>query len=235
MKTLLKVSIAATAAYTAAWIVLWISTPTKLRKKKISTKSTDEKPVYNFFDIPGPTGVPLFGSLFSFVPYVLRNRADLYFTFLHKVHGTILKFNILGKYIFLVSDAKLIKSLTNNTSDAIIRDDQLAIAANGVFDNSLFIIPSGPIWKKHRKGIQPAFGPYHLREVSKICLNKADELLDIWTESLVDGKTHRNVQQDFHVMAGDIIVKFALDADFGALKKLKENSVSQSLWNYLMI
>jgi cytochrome P450 len=40
------------------------------------------------------------------------------------------------------------------------------------------VFPTGDLWKKHRKWIQPGFGPIHLRYTSKISLEKAKLLVD---------------------------------------------------------
>ena len=40
-----------------------------------------------------------------------------------------------------------------------------------ILDNALFVLGTGDKWKRHRKMLQPAFGPMHLRHAAEKTVN----------------------------------------------------------------
>ncbi|KAJ3130366.1 hypothetical protein HK098_002595 [Nowakowskiella sp. JEL0407] len=225
---LIYIPIAGIAAYTLTWAYNWISTPTTLKPKTVSKKS-DRATKYSYQEIPGPSGLPIFGSLLSFVSYVYRKRGDLFFTDIQRKYGSIARFNVLGQNFIVICDAKMLKTVFGHTREDIIRDDSLEKAAEGILEYALFSLQSGPVWRKHRRALQPAFGLYHLREALDICVQYADELIELWDSVNADGTLTRNIHQDVHTMSGDVMSKFALGAEMGALKQYAKDAKIETI------
>ncbi|KAJ3122273.1 hypothetical protein HK098_002978 [Nowakowskiella sp. JEL0407] len=210
------------ASFAASWAYNWLSIP------KHSNYTQKTKKTFNYHEIPGPIGVPIFGSYLSLLTYVARKRSDLFFDDITQSYGSIARFTMLGRKFIVTSDAKISKVVLNNTND-LMRDNTLEYASEGVNEYALFTLQSGDIWKKHRKALQPAFGPHHIRKSSKICLQYVDELIGLWMKEVKDGVVTRDINRDFLVMSGDIISTFALGAELGALKKLAKNEELETL------
>ena len=68
----------------------------------------------------------------------------------------------------MTQDADFSKRVVSQ-SEYFARGDLFRSLFTGVSEWSLFLIPDlGPDWKRHRKGLQPAFGPTHLRNAAVI-------------------------------------------------------------------
>lgn len=65
---------------------------------------------------------------------------------------------------------------------------------------ALFVIPGGDVWKKHRKYLQPGFGPTHLQHTAKVA---HETMLEF--ESLYSGSFKMNVHEAMTNIAMDIL------------------------------
>ncbi|KAI8854069.1 cytochrome P450 [Chytridium lagenaria] len=54
--------------------------------------------------------------------------------------------------------------------------------AEGIFKYGLFIMPTDELWRKHRKFLQPGFGPSQLRRALEATNVTMDKLLNLWTQ-----------------------------------------------------
>ncbi|KAJ3130363.1 hypothetical protein HK098_002592 [Nowakowskiella sp. JEL0407] len=222
------VPVALLTLWASRWVFMYISTPKKLSKdKKLAT----------YDELPGPVGCPLFGSFSTFVYYIYMKRSDLFVQNITETYGPISKFTMLGKKVVVIADAKIMRTIFRNSSDAVYRSDSMQIALEGITPLALFALPTGiadpggDTWKKHRKGIQPAFGPKHIRDSVGICVKYVDSLLDFWMECVEksNGRAVREVLTDMTAVAGDIISKFALGIEFGAVESIKKSENNETM------
>ncbi|KAJ3126344.1 hypothetical protein HK098_007608 [Nowakowskiella sp. JEL0407] len=197
-----------------------LSTPQgaeKLVAAKKSGKTVTKK------DIPGPVGYPIFGVLPYMFPYIKSKRTDLFFSDMHEKFGKMYTMPFGDVDAIVVEDPVLAKKVLN-TPENFQRNDTLLTKAQDFMPYALFFLPDGrDIWKKHRKGLQPAFGPVHLREACTVSIEVTDHLMDIWEESMVNNTTTRNVMHDFTMLTGDVIGRIAFSFRLGAVESLRSN------------
>ncbi|KAJ3120664.1 hypothetical protein HK098_004423 [Nowakowskiella sp. JEL0407] len=197
------------------WIHLLLKTQ-RTPKRLYSAKKKDS--VALFEDIPVVLGYPILGIIPLVVPYIVRKRFDLFFADFSKTYGKLVGVNVgAPNFLLIVGDAAVAKRALNDES--FIRNDTLQSLMIDISPYALFSIPSGDIWRKHRKGLQPAFGPVHLRDAVDISSEISDSLMDVWSNS----KT-RNVMDDFIMATCDIITRVAFSVDLGGVKSLAERS-----------
>lgn len=75
---------------------------------------------------------------------------------------------------------------------------------SNVGEKALFALPSDDQWKKHRKFLQPAFGPSHLKHAQKVTMTSMQELFGIWDSEFV-GKKDINLHRHFTLVASDVM------------------------------
>jgi cytochrome P450 len=78
----------------------------------------------------------------------------------------------------------------------------LAKSFEGIATYALFILPTdNPTqWKKHRKGLQPAFGPVQLKHAFGIAIKVAENLFDeTWKYLGDEGRCNVNINKHFKV------------------------------------
>jgi cytochrome P450 len=63
----------------------------------------------------------------------------------------------------------------------------------------LFLLPTGEKWKRHRKLIQPGFGPTHLRNSAQIT-QETMELMDAKFEKEFDARGTSTLEIDMHAL-----------------------------------
>ncbi|KAJ3316843.1 hypothetical protein HDV06_002743 [Boothiomyces sp. JEL0866] len=81
-------------------------------------------------------------------------------------YGRIYRFlGLMGDNV-VVADAKEAKRLFTDT-ETFVKGDLPRLKMAGLLDYALFVLPTGELWKKHRKLLQPAFGPTHLRNAAE--------------------------------------------------------------------
>ncbi|KAJ1559239.1 hypothetical protein HK096_001285 [Nowakowskiella sp. JEL0078] len=203
----------------AEWLI--VAYKTSKASKKSLLKIRDSHSVATMDDIPGLAGYPLVGSIFDMIPYLQRYRIDEFFFDLNAKFGSLVRIKFVGMNSLIVSDAAIAKKIANLPDNfhrgTVFRDIMFDVAPH-----ALFVIPSGEQWKKHRKGLQPAFGPIHLREVFTISLNSADKLLEIWSRSVTSGSNTRDLNYDFSMLTTDVIGMAGFSVDLGSVKSLEE-------------
>ncbi|KAJ3404439.1 hypothetical protein HDV05_007183, partial [Chytridiales sp. JEL 0842] len=131
--------------------------------------------------IPGPTPLPFLGDILLIRKYLANRKGHELRDYMRTTYGKISKLNVRGMDILSVCDANAAKQVLN--SDQFVRSDSFSKIATGLFKYALFILPTSPVWKKHRKFIQPGFGPAHLRHAVDATNQVMDTLCTIW-----DGK-----------------------------------------------
>ncbi|KAJ3152737.1 hypothetical protein HDU86_005492 [Geranomyces michiganensis] len=160
--------------------------------------------------VPTPAGsLPIIGAALVFYNYVKDKR---FYKFTHdqtKLLGPLWDMNIIG-FRPVCSDAREVRKMLTDT-DAYYRGDDPRKAFVDVAKYPLFIIPSGAVWKHHRKLIQPAFAPSNIRKVFPVSVAKADKLMDIMGEiTAKDPRATVNLYDFFQRATLDIIGEVAL-------------------------
>ncbi|KAJ3128994.1 hypothetical protein HK098_002845 [Nowakowskiella sp. JEL0407] len=191
------------------------------KDSRLLDKARKDGKIGEFSSIPGPPGYPFLANLPLIMPYVRIKRSDLFFSDLVDNYGNFCKVTTGNKIMVLTADAAINKKIA--TSDSFVRGSNFSLVAADIAPFSLFVIPSGDVWKKHRKGLQPAFGPIHLRETFTVSLEVADALLSVWEDNVMKGNNTRDVMHDFTMLTADVISKIAFSLDLGAIKSLTTN------------
>ncbi|KAJ3216930.1 Thromboxane-A synthase [Dinochytrium kinnereticum] len=145
-----------------------------------------------------------------------------------KLVGNIQRTELLGGLNFVfTSDPETVKRLF--VSDEFLRSDFVMPLAVGMFQYGLFMMPTDDIWKKHRKFIQPGFGPSHIRRTLEVSNNVLDKLFDIWNMRLEE-QGEGYVTDMFHIASSitlDVIGHIAFSFDYKAVEN-HENEASMA-------
>ncbi|KAJ1550889.1 hypothetical protein HK096_004402 [Nowakowskiella sp. JEL0078] len=206
-----------------SWVRLVISLPrTSKRLENAKLRGVNA----TIDDIPGIAGWPIFGMFPVMLPYIRNKRTDLFFDGVSLKYGEISRICMKERSLISVVDPAVAKKVYNSP-DNFVRGDRFQSLNPDIAPYALFVIPSGEQWKKHRKFLQPAFGPVHLREAFAVSLEFGDELLNIWEKNIKNGNPTRNLMFDFTMLTGDVISKVAFSANLGAVKSLDSNKDSE--------
>ena len=129
-----------------------------------------------------------------------------------RLYGKIFKFVGFGDTAYFVSDAPTAKRLM--TDKTFIKPEYFKNLTDGLLSNALFAMPTDATWFRHRKLLQPAFGPMHLRKAASTSVEKVRETIDYWKAQENDGViTLDNIRDDISLTTLDIltIVSFGVD------------------------
>jgi cytochrome P450 len=117
--------------------------------------------------IPGPRAYPIIGNMLDMLPFAKTKQHHVMFCEFFEKYGDIYRLVIGNDEIIVVCDPAAIKWILTDAS-TFVRNDNLQKTVLDIMPNGLFALPSGDGWKRHRKLLQPAFGPSHLR-FSAVC------------------------------------------------------------------
>ncbi|KAJ3117243.1 hypothetical protein HK098_006311 [Nowakowskiella sp. JEL0407] len=224
------------AFYITKWVLWWanaaITTPN-------SRKTLEEKKklgiIAKFEDIPGPVGYPIIGQFFKLIGYVKRKRLDLLVDNFNTEYNGLCRVYAGDRHAVFVDDAAIAKKLLNSP-DQFSRGNAFQTSVFDFAPLALFALPGGEQWKKHRKGLQPAFGPVHLREAFAVSLEVADKLLDFWEAEIREKEfAERDFMEDFVMLTGDIISKVAFSADLGAVDSLGKEKSTKGFHEHMKV
>ncbi|KAJ3124054.1 hypothetical protein HK098_001430 [Nowakowskiella sp. JEL0407] len=175
-------------------------------------------------DIPGLVGYPVLGALPVVYPFIKSQRIDLFFEHLLTTYGSVCKMQSGDVTSLLVDDGEVLKKILNSP-DTFMRGPEFYQLMKDFVPYALFVLPDvDDTWKKHRKGLQPAFGPVHLREAFKVTVEILDQLFSIWDKEMEGNKTGittRNAMDDFTLLTGDVIGSIAFSYHLDAVKSLE--------------
>ncbi|KAI8923863.1 cytochrome P450 [Entophlyctis helioformis] len=172
--------------------------------------------------IPRPPGWPILGNFLEFAPYA-KGRAFKYFDILAKKYGDLAAFSMLGEYRVVVSDPDLIKRILT-TPDEFGRPAFRDVAASGVLDHALFMLPTNDQWKRHRKLLQPAFGPSHLRQTITATADVVNTVAADLRVLIKASTSPNGITIDFHeymaALTLDVIGKIGFSKNLESVSKL---------------
>eukprot|EP01116_Phalansterium_solitarium_P019436 TRINITY_DN5411_c0_g1_i2.p1 TRINITY_DN5411_c0_g1~~TRINITY_DN5411_c0_g1_i2.p1 ORF type:complete len:381 (-),score=94.66 TRINITY_DN5411_c0_g1_i2:198-1301(-) len=162
--------------------------------------------------IPGPKPHWLWGSR-SEISSIYEVHRDL--LRLSGQYGSILRLNMPGRLLIVLSDAAEIRRLFNRPFD------ELEITPNfqktfGDVSQGLLIL-TGDTWRHHRKLLQPAFSPANLKHTVAAANAVCDVLDERWDEHVATGEFF-NACSDFSNLTLDVIGLVAFGYEFNTLK-----------------
>ncbi|KAI9090965.1 cytochrome P450 [Phlyctochytrium arcticum] len=186
--------------------------------------------------IPGPNPLPIFGNIFELWPYARKEQVYVYIDNQFKRYGgKILQTNLPGRKEIATIDAasakRILFSTGGGTTEGVdfIRSPWLQSLHAGFIKDGLFMIPSGPTWKHHRKFLQPAFGPSHLRLALNASVDSSRNLVRVW-KSLLEKSTTVNengkkyitvdAHEAFSCLTMDVIGRIAFSWEFKSVDGL---------------
>ncbi|KAJ3310244.1 hypothetical protein HDV04_005183 [Boothiomyces sp. JEL0838] len=170
-----------------------------------------------YADIPGPYAIPILG-VWETYPSFLFAKAHILFTKYASQYKSIFKISQFNQTTILVTDADEIKRILAD-SDAFVRRSEEQLFEGLLLDNALFVLGTGDQWKRHRKLIQPAFGPLHLRHTALVTVQSLARL-----DQLMDGKLQgkENEVVDIHALMKaltlEVIGKVAFGYSMGSIE-----------------
>ncbi|KAI8920458.1 cytochrome P450 [Entophlyctis helioformis] len=183
--------------------------------------------------VPGPFAWPLFGQMFSVAKYAQVGQLHTFFTEGFRKYGSIFAVPLAGRYFVTTSDADAIKDILNNTG-SFVRGENPWKATKDFIKYSLAILPTGPTWRRHRKLMQPAFGPSHLRQTVDAATEVANKIKAEWT-SVMAATGEKTIVVDAYKYMGaaalDVISKIAFSKDDGAVGSITKKESSKRLFS----
>ncbi|KAH6562540.1 hypothetical protein BASA50_001817 [Batrachochytrium salamandrivorans] len=190
-----------------------------------------------FVGLPGPFAYPLVGNGMEFADYTNKGKYQDYLNKLRK-YGRIIKINVFGENFVVTTDAALTKRILTSVTE-FWRDSSFADISHSLLDNSLFTLATGEIWKRHRKNLQPAFAPAHLRRAADITQNCVADLINYYkNEAAKNNKSVVvDVYHEFTALSLDIIGKVIFSYDFNACDDLhtRKTQVGQGMIEELVL
>ncbi|KAJ1550436.1 hypothetical protein HK096_006939 [Nowakowskiella sp. JEL0078] len=220
--------------FVANVVVRWVFYVSQVKKSKNALlRLRDSQSLATPEDVPGLAGYPFVGLLPDMLPFIRKNQVDVFLMNLSERFGELCRFPFNGKTALLIGDAAIAKKILNSP-DNFIRGPNFQIAATGIAPHALFVLPSGEQWKRHRKGLQPAFGPVHLRHAFAVCLDCSDDLVNVWKQAVAkaSGTQTRNIHLDFTMLTSDVIGMVGFSANFGSIKSLLEKHDHDSFYEH---
>ncbi|KAJ3314414.1 hypothetical protein HDV04_000376 [Boothiomyces sp. JEL0838] len=172
--------------------------------------------------LPGPTVYPIIANPPAILS-LIKGKNYQHIQQLVAKYGDIFWTDFIGE-IVVISDPTEVKRLLNSSTFERKNDKFTALLMEGLLDNALFALPSGDEWKKHRKLLQPGFGPTHLRHtgaISESVLLDFDSVVDSKLEK--DSKTVIDFSTAFRSITLDVISQVAFGHKFGAALNLKND------------
>ncbi|KAJ3170437.1 Thromboxane-A synthase [Geranomyces variabilis] len=172
--------------------------------------------------VPRPAcSLPILGTSLAFHKYAKAKHFYKWTREQTKLLGPFWDMNVIG-FRPVCSDAREVRKMLTD-GDAYYRGNDPRKAFIDIAQYPLFIIPSGPVWKHHRKLIQPAFAPSNIRKVFPVSIEKADKMLAIMGKLTAKNPTTAavNLYDCFQRVTLDIIGEVALGGhQFNSLDEL---------------
>ena len=174
-------------------------------------------------DLPGPKGLPYFGSALRFKP----SRAHLDFEAWARQYGAIYKVKIGPRHLVVVSDHKLVASALRDRPDGFSRTVRLEQVWTemglppGVFG------ANGETWQRQRRMVMASFDPVHVKHYFPSLQKVADRLGQRWQKAADQGDSIE-LQSDLMRFTVDAIAGLAFGASVNTLES-NEDRIQQHL------
>jgi cytochrome P450 len=171
--------------------------------------------------IPGPPRYPIIGNLPYLLKNILQKTQHKNIDQSQKDFGDISVIDIFGLQIVQLNDAESIKTVLNSTQK-LSRSNLVTILTEGIFKYALFVLSSDDdAWKRHRKFLQPAFGPTQLRNGVQASNQVMDALCQIWDSELASSQTSSIISDMFQVASSisvDVVGLVSFSYNFESVK-----------------
>ncbi|KAJ3260934.1 hypothetical protein HDU77_001147 [Chytriomyces hyalinus] len=170
----------------------------------------------------GPKGLPYIGIGLERARNGEAGKQHEWIDSLHREHGSSVAFVLFGTSIVLSQDKRLIHKALTDTS-MFWRSDFAMGLAKDILGTPLFFLPTGPVWKYHRKSLQPAFGPAVLKNSASVVTEQTNHITEIWKNEIRASKDGAIVLDMFHEFTAftlDFIGRIAFSYDFEAVNRM---------------
>ncbi|KAJ3176899.1 hypothetical protein HK101_010362 [Irineochytrium annulatum] len=155
--------------------------------------------------IPGPFALPIIGNASLVLKY--SGKFHLLRDVMTKAYGRIYRIvsPATGRQIVFTSDVDCAKRIF--AGDNFTRSGRAQWIVEDMFRTVLFIMPTDADWRKHRKFLQPGFGPTHLRQALEATDTVTGELLSIWDQRLAaNAETDKPYVTDIYHVASSLTI-----------------------------
>ncbi|KAJ3219881.1 hypothetical protein HK099_004542 [Clydaea vesicula] len=194
------------------------------------------KSVSNIPQFPG--GSKIFGNLFGLLHAFRDGTVHLFFDLASKTDNPIVNMYLPGISMNgtkLISDPDFAKQILALRHTEFVRDERLSALFKGICNYALFLIPSpSDQWKKHRKLLQPAFGPTHLRNSFIISLHESNELMKVWEGYTDKERSEIELTKALNFLATDVIGRVGFSYNFHLVETLVDPGVENKNQKYLL-
>ncbi|KAI8805337.1 cytochrome P450 [Cladochytrium replicatum] len=188
--------------------------------------------------LPGPPVLPLLGGFLSVLDSV--ETGEVHHDTLDRLvryskGGTLLvQTSVFGRTTIATGEADLAKIILAKG----VRNDRIQKTGLELMKNGLFMMPTDDIWRTHRKGIQPGFGPSHLRHTFNVTNEVSRTLVEGINAKLVAANAEgRPLVLDMHELLScltlDVLAQVAFSADFGTLTHMLDHGETSPAFKYL--
>ncbi|KAI8821487.1 cytochrome P450 [Fimicolochytrium jonesii] len=175
--------------------------------------------------VPGPAPLPFIGNYHQIYPYIKRRQGRQFSMRMFGQYGRIYGVRFFGNAVVVVGDAAVAKRVLTD-KEGFYRDNMFQKMHKGIAHYALFTLPSGDVWHKHRKFMQPSFGPTHIHNTAVIANAIANALSDTWA-AYPAGHAF-NVNYHFACLTLDVIGRLAFSYEFKMVETLADPTHTSS-------
>ncbi|MDG1333517.1 MAG: cytochrome P450 [Crocinitomicaceae bacterium] len=166
-----------------------------------------------FRDLPGPKGIPFFGSAFDMELSNMHNQ----FQEMADEYGSVYKIKLGPVKMAIISEPKIIQYILRERPEGFIRMKKLdtilrAEGVHGVFN------AEGDDWKMHRRMVAKGLDVKHQKAFFDKMLISVDRLYAKWKKAADSGEAI-DIQQDFLRFTVDITTTLAFGFEMNTIEE----------------
>ncbi len=166
-----------------------------------------------FEDLPGPSGIPIFGNALQ----IKTERIHLQLEKWCQEFGPFFKLKLGKRQIIVVGDHSVVATMLRDRPDGFRRTTRLnEIWAEMGLPNGVFGA-SGDVWKAQRRMVMAAFDPAHVRHYFPALQRVSERLAGRWHKAAQTSKDI-DLQLDLMRFTVDTIAGLAFGADVNTLE-----------------